>query len=73
LKRAPVVPFDQDLDYWDKTTVPFNQSGLEFKHRFLGTGEGDRELSKETLAELKKRTIVLEPVAALPENIQVKG
>lgn len=56
---APVVPYDEDLEYWDKTDVPFNTSGLEFQHRFLGTGSGERMLSKETLRKLKMRTIAL--------------
>ena len=66
---APIVPYDTDLDYWDKTNVPFNTSGIEFQHRFLGSGSGERYLSQDTLSELKKRTIVLEPLGLDKELI----
>jgi hypothetical protein len=54
------------LEYWDKTDVPFNTSGLEFQHRFLGAGTGERLLSKETVDKLKMRTISLPAPESIP-------
>ena len=72
-KVAPEVSDDDDLYFWDKHDVTFNEisanAGIDFQHRFLGAGPSDRVLSKEALAALKKRHVVLysEP----PKNIQV--
>ncbi|KAI8065481.1 hypothetical protein BC940DRAFT_334788 [Gongronella butleri] len=57
LKRAPVVEWGDDLFYWDKTNVLFNQSGLEFSHRFMGTGEGMNEMPEHLLDDLRKRMV----------------
>lgn len=70
LARAPIVPYGADLDYWDKTDIPFNSSGLEFQHRFLGAGTGERQLSNDAVAHLKRRLIVLDPEEK-PKDIQV--
>jgi hypothetical protein len=69
LAKAPIVEHDLDLDFWDKKSMIFNTSGLEYQHRFLGAGTGDKEISQDHLSELKKRTIVLEPqiISDIPE------
>ncbi|KAM3581306.1 hypothetical protein VKS41_006131 [Umbelopsis sp. WA50703] len=61
LKVAPVVEWGDDLYYWDKQDVQFNQSGLEYHHRFLGDGEGANTLSEETLNALKMRAVYYKP------------
>jgi hypothetical protein len=64
-EKAPVVEFDQDLEYWGKNNLTFadvsKHSGLEFKHRFLGEGSSEKELSESTIEGLKKRVVVLPP------------
>ncbi|KAI8578428.1 hypothetical protein K450DRAFT_272843 [Umbelopsis ramanniana AG] len=68
LKVAPVVEWGEDLYYWDKQDVQFNQSGLEYHHRFLGDGEGANKLSDETLQSLKMRAVYYNP--QWPEKIK---
>jgi hypothetical protein len=64
---APVVPYDEDLHYWSKTNLSFNEisanAGVEFHHRFLGDGPTEKPISEESLAALKKRNIYLEPIS----------
>ncbi|ORZ18593.1 hypothetical protein BCR42DRAFT_411214 [Absidia repens] len=57
LRRAPVVEWGEDLYYWDKKNVQFNTSGIEFSHRFMGTGEGTKEMPDHLLDDLRKRPI----------------
>ncbi|ORX51975.1 hypothetical protein DM01DRAFT_1336966, partial [Hesseltinella vesiculosa] len=57
LKKAPVVEWGDDLFYWNGDNVQFNQSGLEFSHRFLGTGEGTNEIPDHLLEDLRKRKV----------------
>ncbi|KAG0231524.1 hypothetical protein BGW42_000169 [Actinomortierella wolfii] len=61
LARAPVVPWDDDLSYWDKKEVMFNTSGLEYNHRFLGVGDGSNLVSQATLDRMKMRTTIYTP------------
>ncbi|KAI8335183.1 hypothetical protein BC941DRAFT_431491 [Chlamydoabsidia padenii] len=68
LKRAPVVEWGDDLYYWDKKNVQFNTSGIEFSHRFMGTGEGIKEMPDHLLDDLRKRSIYYKPT--LPEKIK---
>ncbi|KAF9977926.1 hypothetical protein BGZ73_004366 [Actinomortierella ambigua] len=68
LARAPVVPWDDDLSYWDKKEVMFNTSGLEFSHRFLGVGDGANMVSKATLDRMKMRTTIYTP--QMPKEIK---
>lgn len=62
LKLAPEVGYDEDLYWWDKTELQFNQmsSGIEKSHRFMGTSEGENYVSKDTLNQLKKRVVTVE-------------
>lgn len=62
---APIVPYGDDLEYWSKTNLSFQDvslhSGLEYHHRFLGEIDGDKNLSQDTLSQLRKRSRYLEP------------
>ncbi|RKO99747.1 hypothetical protein CXG81DRAFT_27511 [Caulochytrium protostelioides] len=60
---APVVPYADDLYYWDKTEVPLNPTGIDHHHRFLGDGDGDAVMGDAALAALKRRTRVVQPEA----------
>ncbi|OZJ05001.1 hypothetical protein BZG36_02115 [Bifiguratus adelaidae] len=68
LKRAPVVEWGEDLNYWDREHVQFNTSGLEVHHRFLGSGEGLDEVPQETLEKMRMRAIyyTAKPLETLP-------
>jgi hypothetical protein len=63
-KIAPVVPFDEDLHFWSKEDILFNEvsanAGVDFHHRFLGDGPSDKKLSKEAVDGLKKRVVYLD-------------
>ncbi|KAL7746993.1 hypothetical protein RI367_007606 [Sorochytrium milnesiophthora] len=59
LKTAPVLDGSY-LYYQDKKDMPFNTSGLERSHRFLGSAAEEHQVSEETLSQLRKRTIALE-------------
>lgn len=69
LARAPVVSWDDDLAVWDKNEMAFNNSGLEYSHRFLGVGDGSNLVSQATLDRMKMRTRVYSP--QLPKVIKV--
>jgi hypothetical protein len=60
LGNAPVVEYDDDLFYWDKDEMQFNQagSGIPFSHRFYGEGTGERTVPKSTLDNLRKRKVI---------------
>ncbi|KAI9343113.1 hypothetical protein BDR26DRAFT_858570 [Obelidium mucronatum] len=61
LKAAPVVDFDTDLYYWDKKEIPFNTTGIDFHHRFLGDGRGENMIPEHIMEDLRKRTVIVEP------------
>jgi hypothetical protein len=57
-KTAPVVEFNDDLLYWGRTKIQFNEfSGMERSHRFFGVSEGNNYISDESLERLQKRAI----------------
>lgn len=64
-KIAPEVPYGHDLTYWSKSNVSFQDislhPGLEFQHRFYGSGpdSSERQLTSETVQKLKQRTICM--------------
>ncbi|CAO3654017.1 unnamed protein product [Cunninghamella echinulata] len=68
LKKAPVVEWGDDLYYWDKKNVQFNSSGIEFSHRFMGSGEGTNEMPEHLLEDLRKRAIYYK--SEVPKNIK---
>jgi hypothetical protein len=61
-EKAPVVPFDRDLEFWGQEHVSVAQvsqhSGLEYHHRFLGDSS-DQPLSGPALESLQKRLVYL--------------
>ncbi|KAI8617646.1 hypothetical protein BC830DRAFT_1112533 [Chytriomyces sp. MP71] len=61
IHAAPVVPFNQDLYYWDKKEVQFNTTGINFHHRFLGEGTGENVIPDAAMADLRTRLVVVEP------------
>ncbi|ORY02106.1 hypothetical protein K493DRAFT_334739 [Basidiobolus meristosporus CBS 931.73] len=61
LKRAPVIEYDTDLDYWEAKELPFNTTGLEYSHRFYGTSTGENCVSKDTLDRMKMRAVYYKP------------
>ncbi|KAJ1948305.1 hypothetical protein EC988_005231, partial [Linderina pennispora] len=63
LKTAPVVEFGQDLMYWDKNTVDANVTGLEIRHRFLGSAREQAVLKGDAVDKLRKRTLLYSDVA----------
>ncbi|KAJ1927155.1 hypothetical protein IWQ60_003166 [Tieghemiomyces parasiticus] len=71
LEKAPVIEYGEDLYYWDKKEVGFNQSGIEYKHRFFGEGGGEKFLSQDTLEKLRTRAVYLKP--KLPKDIPICG
>ncbi|KAJ3014901.1 UNVERIFIED_CONTAM: hypothetical protein HDU68_000086 [Siphonaria sp. JEL0065] len=60
LKVAPIVDYNQDLYYWDKKDIPFNTTGIDFHHRFLGDGKGENFIPEAIMQDLRKRTVVVE-------------
>ncbi|KAJ3416835.1 hypothetical protein HDV05_008420 [Chytridiales sp. JEL 0842] len=65
---APEVDYDDDLYYWDKKEVQFNTSGLEFNHRWMGSGIGDNVMPESLLDSLRMRSVYYEPkVEEIPQ------
>ncbi|KAJ2452438.1 hypothetical protein EV183_002953 [Coemansia sp. RSA 2336] len=56
-ETAPVVPFDTDLTYWGQQAVNANTSGLEIRHRFLGSARDEPMMSEAALNMLQKRAV----------------
>ncbi|KAL2919819.1 hypothetical protein HK105_200736 [Polyrhizophydium stewartii] len=72
LDQAPIVPYDDDLYFWDKSNITFSSisahAGLDFHHRFLGDGPSDRTISDEALSGLRRRRVYLS--SKLPTEIR---
>jgi hypothetical protein len=71
-EKAPIVEYGDDLEYWGKSSLSFDDiskhGGMEFKHRYLGEGQGaDKLVSTEVLEQLKKRTIIVDAPVELIE------
>ncbi|KAJ2413851.1 hypothetical protein GGI10_002786, partial [Coemansia sp. RSA 2530] len=56
-ETAPVVEYGPDLMYWGQDTVDTNTSGLEIRHRFLGSAREEATLSGTAADNLKKRAV----------------
>lgn len=60
-RTAPVVPFGSDLLYWndegDKMNA--NTTGLEIRHRFLGSARDEPTVSEERLQMMRQRGVFL--------------
>jgi hypothetical protein len=63
--KAPEVDWGEDLEYWSKEKISFEDvslhSGLDFHHRYLGDGtpSSEKMLSSSTVSALRKRTTVI--------------
>ncbi|KAJ3235707.1 hypothetical protein HDU78_005054 [Chytriomyces hyalinus] len=57
IQAAPVVSYDDDLYYWDKKSIPFNSTGINFHHRFLGEGTGENMVPEHKMNELRTRLV----------------
>ncbi|KAJ2059462.1 hypothetical protein GGI08_003235 [Coemansia sp. S2] len=56
-QTAPVVEYGPDLMYWGQDTVDANTSGLEIRHRFLGSAREEATLSGKATDSLRKRAV----------------
>ncbi|KAJ3273353.1 hypothetical protein HDV01_004570 [Terramyces sp. JEL0728] len=66
-EKAPIVEYGQDLEYWSQkpTFHQISSNAILQSHRFMGASD-DKELPQETIEQLTKRSVYLEP-AAVPE------
>ncbi|KAJ3323267.1 hypothetical protein HDV06_002034 [Boothiomyces sp. JEL0866] len=65
--KAPVIEYGQDLEYWSQkpTFHQISSNAILQSHRFMGSSD-DKELPQETIEQLTKRAVFLEP-APLPD------
>ncbi|KAJ2333866.1 hypothetical protein GGI00_002121 [Coemansia sp. RSA 2681] len=56
-QTAPIVEYGPDLMYWGQDTVDANTSGLEIRHRFLGSAREEAVLSGDAVDNLRKRVV----------------
>ncbi|KAJ2670959.1 hypothetical protein IWW42_003669 [Coemansia sp. RSA 1085] len=68
-ETAPVVPFDTDLTYWGQRAVNANTSGLEVRHRFLGSARDEPMMSEAALNMLQKRAVYYKQ----PERAEIRA
>jgi hypothetical protein len=61
LRLAPVVDYDRDLDVWDTTEKAFQNTGINYSHRFLGEQQEEHFLSQDTLDNMRKRVVHMKP------------
>ncbi|KAJ3313340.1 hypothetical protein HDV04_002146 [Boothiomyces sp. JEL0838] len=66
-EKAPIVEYGQDLEYWSQkpTFHQISSNAVLQSHRFMGASD-DKELPLETIEQLTKRPVYLEP-APQPE------
>ncbi|KAJ2877264.1 hypothetical protein H4R27_006259, partial [Coemansia aciculifera] len=72
-QTAPVVEYGPDLMYWGQDTVDANTSGLEIRHRFLGSAREEATLSGKATDSLRKRAVYYSDVMAGANGIQSDG
>ncbi|KAJ2870072.1 hypothetical protein GGH93_005855, partial [Coemansia aciculifera] len=72
-QTAPVVEYGPDLMYWGQDTVDANTSGLEIRHRFLGSAREEATLSGKATDSLRKRAVYYSDVMAGASGIQSDG
>ncbi|KAJ2668643.1 hypothetical protein GGH99_006430 [Coemansia sp. RSA 1285] len=58
-ESAPVVRYDTDLMYWSSDAINANTTGLEIRHRFLGSANEDPIVSDEAARRLRMRAVYL--------------
>ncbi|KAJ2122352.1 hypothetical protein IW147_003451 [Coemansia sp. RSA 720] len=68
-KTAPVVSYGADLEYWGQREVNANTTGLEIRHRFLGSARDEPMLSGAALDTLQKRAVYYQE----PERKEIKA
>jgi hypothetical protein len=80
LASAPVVEYGEDLDHWDsvatengKTNIPFNKTGLDYQHRFLGSTAEDHMLTETTMEVLGMRKRVRKVEMTIPHIRQCRA
>ncbi|KAJ1729181.1 hypothetical protein LPJ61_003650 [Coemansia biformis] len=56
-ESAPVVSYGPDLMYWGQREISANTSGLEIRHRFLGSARDEPILSETARRNLQMRTV----------------
>ncbi|KAJ2307733.1 hypothetical protein IWW55_000810 [Coemansia sp. RSA 2706] len=68
-ESAPVVSYDSDLMYWGRDSVSVDTTGLEIRHRFLGSARDEPILTGAALDSLKKRAVFYQE----PERKEIKA
>ncbi|KAJ2501964.1 hypothetical protein GGH96_001490 [Coemansia sp. RSA 1972] len=68
-ETAPVVSYGADLEYWGQREVNANTTGLEIRHRFLGSARDEPMLSEAALDTLQKRAVYYQE----PERKEIKA
>ncbi|KAJ2145217.1 hypothetical protein IW136_001063 [Coemansia sp. RSA 678] len=68
-ETAPVVSYGADLEYWGQRKVNANTTGLEIRHRFLGSARDEPILSEAALDTLQKRAVYYQE----PERKEIKA
>ncbi|KAJ2785206.1 hypothetical protein H4R18_000657 [Coemansia javaensis] len=56
-ETAPVVSYGPDLMYWGRTEISANTSGLEVRHRFLGSARDEPVLPDAARRRLQMRAV----------------
>ncbi|KAJ2079229.1 hypothetical protein H4R24_003923 [Coemansia sp. RSA 988] len=56
-ESAPVVSYGPDLAYWGRSEVNANTSGLEIRHRFLGSARDEPVMSDTARKALQMRAV----------------
>ncbi|KAI9500662.1 hypothetical protein BX070DRAFT_229623 [Coemansia spiralis] len=56
---APVVSYDTDLMYWNSDDINANTSGLEIRHRFLGSARDEPKIPSEAARRMRMRAVYL--------------
>ncbi|KAJ2805258.1 hypothetical protein H4R21_001329 [Coemansia helicoidea] len=65
-ESAPVVSYGPDLLYWGQTEISANTTGLEVRHRFLGSARDEPVLSDAARRGLQMRAVFLPEPARGP-------
>ncbi|KAJ2816846.1 hypothetical protein IWW50_006356, partial [Coemansia erecta] len=68
-ETAPVVSYGTDLEHWGKRNISANTTGLEVRHRFLGSARDEPVLSGAALEMLQKRAVYYQE----PERKEIKA
>ncbi|KAJ2868599.1 hypothetical protein GGI22_000780 [Coemansia erecta] len=58
-ETAPVVSYDTDLMYWNSEDINANTSGLEIRHRFLGSAHEDPIVPEAAARRMRMRAVYL--------------